>query len=166
MNSDAVARGAAALLLGLLAFATRAEVDILDYTLRDLATSSDVSLADFRGRLSILMFFEPDCPYCFRQARALDALLATCPDIQPIAIGVNGDRAALQKEMRRMRAEFPVLQIDAHFQADLGKVVATPLLLLSDRNGMLVTHLRGLQSEDVLRDLISRIDPAACERSE
>jgi hypothetical protein len=151
-------------LLGLLgASALHAEVDMLDYTLRDLAGAGDVRLADARGDVVVLMFFAPDCSYCFRQARALRALQTQCPSVQPVAIGVNGDRASLQREMRRMGASFPVAQIDKRLRDDIGEVVATPLLLVADRDGMLVTWLRGLQSQDVLRGLIDRIDPTACE---
>jgi hypothetical protein len=142
--------------------ASLAEVDILDYRLRELLSPDEMELDVFRGGVSILMFFEPDCPYCFRQARALNELQRECQDVHPVAIGVNGDRAALQKEARRMRAEFPVLQIDARLQHDIGEVVATPLLLVGDRSGMLVTWLRGLQSADVLHDLLTRIDESAC----
>jgi hypothetical protein len=139
-----------------------AEVDILDYRLRELLSPDEMELDVFRGGVSILMFFEPECPYCFRQARVLNGLQRECPDLHPVAIGVNGDRAALQREARRMRAEFPALEIDARLQHDLGEVVATPLMLVSDRAGMLVTYLRGLQSAAVLRALLQRIDPAVC----
>jgi thiol-disulfide isomerase/thioredoxin len=133
-----------------------AEVDILDYRLRDLLSSDAMELDVFRGGVSVLMFFEPDCPYCFRQARVLNQLQRECPDLHPVAIGLNGDRRALQKEAGRMRAEFPVLEIDERLQSDLGKVEATPLMLVGDRSGMLVTWLHGLQSAAVLRSLPQR----------
>jgi thiol-disulfide isomerase/thioredoxin len=154
--------GCVALLHSLISNVAVAEVDILDYRLRDLATTGEIELSAFRGTVNVLMFFEPECPYCFRQARVLNELREQCGDVQPIAIGVNGDRSALQNEMRRMRADFPTLQIDARLQEDIGEVVATPLLLLSDRSGMLVTWLRGLQQVETLRALIDRIDPDAC----
>jgi hypothetical protein len=139
-----------------------AEVDILDYRLRDLLSSDAMELDVFRGGISVLMFFEPDCPYCFRQARALKELQRECPDVEPVAIGLNGDRRALQQEAARMRAEFPVLEIDERLRHDIGKVEATPLMLVGNRSGMLVTWLRGLQSVDVLRALVKRIDASAC----
>ncbi len=61
-----------------------------------------------------------------------------------------------------MRAEFPVAQIDARLQADIGEIVATPLMLVGDRSGMLVTWLRGLQDGATLRSLVERIDATAC----
>ena len=61
-----------------------------------------------------------------------------------------------------MRAEFPVLEIDERLQRDIGKIEATPLMLIGDRSGMLVTWLRGLQSAAVLRALIERVDSTAC----
>jgi thiol-disulfide isomerase/thioredoxin len=151
---------AAAALLALAP--ARAEVDILDYRLRDLLSSDAMELDVFRGGVSVLMFFEPDCPYCFRQARVLNQLQRECADLHPVAIGLNGDRRALQKEAARMRAEFPVLEIDERLQRDIGKVEATPLMLLGDRSGMLVTWLRGLQSAAVLRQLIDRVDATVC----
>jgi hypothetical protein len=140
-----------------------AEVDILDYRLRDLLSSDAMELEVFRGGVSVLLFFEPDCPYCFRQARVLNELQRECPDLHPVAIGLNGDRRALQQEAARMRAEFPVLEIDERLRRDVGKVEGTPLMLVGDRNGMLVTWLRGLQSVDVLRTLLKRVDAGVCD---
>jgi hypothetical protein len=139
-----------------------AEVDILDYRLRELLSTDAMELDVFRGGISVLMFFEPDCPYCYRQARVLNELQRECRDLHPVAIGLNGDRRALQKEAARMRAEFPVLEIDERLQRDIGNVEATPLMLVGDRNGMLVTWLHGLQSTDALRALLRRVDPKLC----
>jgi hypothetical protein len=139
-----------------------AEVDILDYRLRDLLSSDAMELDVFRGGISVLMFFEPDCPYCFRQARVLNELQRECSGVHPVAIGLNGDRRALQEEAARMRAEFPVLEVDERLRHDIGKVEGTPLMLVGDRSGMLVTWLRGLQSVDVLRGLVKRIDATVC----
>lgn len=140
-----------------------AEVDILSYVLRDLRTTEEVvSLSDYRGSISVLMFFQPECEYCVRQTRVLNRLAEECPGLQPVGIGINGNRANLQREMRQMRADFPVAQINAAFEADIGEVIGTPLLLLSDHDGMLVTWLRGYQSSDSLRALIAKIDAATC----
>jgi thiol-disulfide isomerase/thioredoxin len=138
------------------------EVDILDYRLRDLLSADAMELEVFRGGISVLMFFEPECPYCYRQARVLNQLQRECRDLHPVAIGINGDRRALQREAERMRAEFPALEIDERLQRDIGKVEATPLMLVGDRSGMLVTWLRGLQSAAALRALLERVDAAVC----
>jgi hypothetical protein len=152
----------AALLAGSTAVA---EVDILDYRLRDLLSSDAMELDVFRGGVSVLLFFEPGCPYCFRQARVLNELQRECPDLHPVAIGMNGDRRALQNEATRMRAEFPVLEIDERLRHDIGKVDGTPLMLVGNRSGMLVTWLRGLQSVDTLRALLERVDATVCKVS-
>ncbi len=153
-----------AVLAGLLAPSeAAAEVDILDYRLRDLLSNDAMELDVFRGGVSILLFFEPDCPYCFRQARVLNELQRECRDVHPVAIGLNGDRRALLTEAARMRAEFPVLEIDERLRRDVGKVEGTPLMLVGDRSGMLVTWLRGLQSVDVLRALVKRVDATVCD---
>jgi peroxiredoxin len=152
----------AALVALTAAFSARAEVDMLDYRLRDLASTTNIDLAALRGNVSVLMFFAPDCPYCFRQARVLNALQESCVGVRAVAVGVNGSRAALQQEMRHMHAEFPVAQIDSRLQADIGEIVATPLMLVGDRSGMLVTWLRGLQDGATLRSLVERIDTTAC----
>ncbi len=151
------------LLVGcLLAIPALAEVDILRYQLRDLASDKTVDLAMHRGAINLLMFFEPECPYCFKQARILSQLQHRCDRIQPIAVGVNGSRQDLRAEMRRMRAEFPALQISVRLHEDLGKVEGTPLLLITDRAGMLVTWLRGLKQEDMLAGLLNQIEPQVC----
>lgn len=152
-------------LLALMTAQAGAAVDMLSYVLRDLSTTGDIDLEDYRGKITLLMFFEPDCEYCLRETRVINTLVADCPGLQPVAIGANGSRAALQQHMRRMRADFPSAQINEEFQNDIGEIIGTPLLLLSDHDGMLVTWLRGYQSEKVLREIIDIIDPATCSAS-
>jgi peroxiredoxin len=65
------------------------------------AQQGDVAV---RGGVSVLMFFVPECPYCDRQARVLNELQRECRDLHAVAIGINGDRRALQQEAARMRA--------------------------------------------------------------
>ena len=139
-----------------------AEVDVLDYELRDLESADDVNLADYRGSVILLMFFEPDCTFCLRQTRILNDLISSCEGFQPIGVGVNGTRRALQGERRRLRADFPLVQINPQLQAEVGDIIGTPVMLLTDTAGRLVTWAQGLQSREVLLDLISRIEPAAC----
>ncbi|MGD8809235.1 MAG: redoxin domain-containing protein [Gammaproteobacteria bacterium] len=139
-----------------------ADVDMLSYVLRDLRTSGEIDLEDYRGRIALLMFFEPDCEYCLRETRVINTLVADCPGLQPVGIGANGSRAALQQHARRMRADFPVAQINEEFQDDIGEIIGTPLLLISDHYGMLVTWLRGFQTEATLREIIDIIDPKSC----
>ncbi|NIW25540.1 MAG: conjugal transfer protein TraF [Gammaproteobacteria bacterium] len=139
-----------------------AEVDVLDYELRDLESPDTVDLAGFRGSVILLMFFEPDCTYCLRQTRILNDLISSCEGFQPIGVGVNGTRRALQGERRRLRADFPLLQVSAQLQAEVGDIIGTPVMLLTDTDGRFVTWAQGIQSREVLLDLIGRIEPSAC----
>ena len=73
-----------------------------------------------------------------------------CSDFQAIGVGVNGSRNDLQLELREMRANYPAYQISPALQAEVGKVVGTPLMLVADKLGQFTQHLQGYQKADAL----------------
>ena len=91
-------------LLALAAAQAGAAVDMLSYVLRDLSSTGDIDLEDYRGKITLLMFFEPDCEYCLRETRVINTLLAECPGLQPVAIGANGSRSGGAQERAAVHA--------------------------------------------------------------
>ena len=46
-------------------------------------------MADFRGQILLVSFFEPDCAWCFRQMKALNQVEDQCGEhLQPLSVGV------------------------------------------------------------------------------
>lgn len=154
----------AAALLAFVAGPAQAEgarygINVLDYALEDLATGDVVELATLRGRVPMLMFFEPGCALCERQARILQKLAAACAAIRPLAIGVHGDAAQLLAALEGLRPGFRAFLADDKLLRDIGELPPAPALLLGDRSGDLVTYFTGLQDAAALADALAPLAP-------
>ncbi len=119
-----------------------ANPNLLDFELKSLQAPETHDLERYEGSPVLMVFFKPDCSWCFRQVKAFNTFMESC-DIAPIAVGVNGDRSALKKALRRLRPDFPAYQASADLLASLGEVPATPFTLVSRPSGEFATWLRG-----------------------
>ncbi|MBX2848611.1 MAG: conjugal transfer protein TraF [Acidiferrobacterales bacterium] len=125
-------------------------VDLLNYQLKELNGIESHHLERYRGDTVLMVFFQPDCSFCVKQSKVLNQIQEKCADFQVIGVGVNGSRNDLQVELRAMRANYPAYQISPALQAEVGKVVGTPLMLIANKNGQFTQHLQGYQQIDVL----------------
>lgn len=117
---------------------------LLSYTHIDLTNAEEIQLQSSTHGVSALMFFEPECSWCFKQIKVINSYLSKHDDtINVIGLGVNGNRQQLKKESWRLRPEFPVYMADPQLLKDLGQVKATPLTLLLDNNGSVIAYNRG-----------------------
>ncbi|MFA0809732.1 TlpA family protein disulfide reductase [Microbulbifer epialgicus] len=125
---------------------------LLDLELRSLTRPERTSLMLYRGQPALMVFFEPECSWCFRQVRAINQLLAQCPgQFQPLAVGTNGSRWALQAEYHRLRPDFPAFQVNSELLDKVGSIPATPFTLLIDRSGAPAGWLRGFTPKERLQ---------------
>ena len=148
-------RSAAALVSGIMALlvlysSNSLAVDLLDYSLKELNGVESQPFEQYRGSTVLMIFFQPDCTFCVKQSKVLNQIQQECSDFQAIAVGVNGSRADLQLELREMRATYPAYEISPALQAEVGKVVGTPLMLVADKQGQFTKHLQGYQKIDAL----------------
>ena len=146
-----------------LALAETAAIDMLSYDLRPLNELSHASeLHELRGELDVLVFFEPDCSWCFKQTQLINHMYQECPDFKAAAIGVNGSRRSLMQEVLRLRPDFPAYQIDANMLAELGAVEGTPLMIFVDDHGDFLTYTRGYQKREIFESLLKTFNPEFC----
>jgi peroxiredoxin len=114
---------------------------LLDFSLPNLQAQGNLNLEDYRGKVLLVSFFEPDCSWCFRQMKAFNRLVETCDHVQPIAVGVNGNNQQLRKELRRAKVQFPGLKANRQLIEAVGDVPATPWTLVADQQGNLVATM-------------------------
>lgn len=129
-------------------------IDLLQYRLLDLNNGERVELEQYRAQPVLIMLFQPECPYCGRQVTAIQELREECPDFTPIAVGVNGSRQRLRQELAELDPEFAAYEASGDMNRDLGDIDGTPVMLLTDQNGLYQTHLFGYQNLDVLRQVM------------
>lgn len=137
--------------LALLALSSSALAnDFSQYQLKSLRQSEAVTLANVAEQYSAVMLFEPHCSWCIKQARALAELQQRCPQIQPIALGINGDRLALKRALFNLQVPFDAYIAPFNLLHDMGGVHSTPITLFF-KHQQLVDAVRGYQSAEALQ---------------
>ncbi|MEW6764663.1 MAG: hypothetical protein AB1344_02590 [Pseudomonadota bacterium] len=93
----------------------------------------------------LLSFFEPDCPWCARQIRDLEAAQTQCARPLPFALaGVHGDRMELRLMLRRAKAgHLPAYVASPALQEALDGIPATPHAVILDAQGHPLVRMRG-----------------------
>ncbi|BCV59956.1 TlpA family protein disulfide reductase [Shewanella algae] len=130
-----------------------------DYLFQPLRGQEQQTLAHLEGQSAVLMFFEPECPWCVKQAAVLKKLHQLClGHLQPVALGVNGNQLALKRALFRLNFPFEAYRAPLELVRDMGGIPATPILLLLDSKGRLIKGYRGLTGETELQ---AQLCPAA-----
>jgi len=124
---------------------------LLDLPLRDLLQGGTRTLGEHQSAV-VAMLFAPDCRYCHFQVKHLNQwrFNQSETDLAVVGLGVNGQLLALKKEAFSLKASFPLLMGSPAFTRQLGKVPATPILVLLSREGHLMDFRRGVQSLEAL----------------
>jgi hypothetical protein len=71
-------------------------------------------------------------------------LNARCPELAMALVGVLGDLAALQQEVRQLQTPLPAFLADTAFLRIIDGVAAVPMSLLLDAEGKLLLKHRGM----------------------
>lgn len=130
--------------------------NLLHYRHENLRTGQQHDLESMQGRVSLLMFFEPGCSWCFKQTRAFNELLEQCPkQLAMAALGVHGNRRELKKALWHLQASFPGLMASPQMLKDMQGVPATPMTLVADEHGVLLSYLRGYIPVDKLQSMLA-----------
>ncbi len=111
----------------------------------------------------MLSFFEPDCPWCARQIRDLQAAQAQCAHPLPFAlVGVHGERMELRLMLRRLHAEgLPALLATPALLQALEGIPATPHAVILDGQGRALVRMRGYIPQARLCEIADLLDAAS-----
>lgn len=138
--------------------AIASEEDWLSFAHRDLSGGKKVQLDKFRGKPVVISFFEPDCPWCFKQLKVIKTLHQGCESqFQPIAMGINGTAPNLRSLIARAKPGFPALQASSRFMASIGGVPATPVTVLIGKDSRLSGGWRGYKDKAFLRAAFEKL---------
>ena len=128
-----------------------------DYQFQALRGPQVTDLSHLEGQAMALMFFEPECPWCIKQASVLKQLHQNCRQgVQPVALGVNGDNLALKRALFRLNFPFEAYRAPPALLQDMGGIPATPILLLLNAKGELIKGYRGFTNEAELKAQLCR----------
>src|SRR5262249_37296559 len=111
------------------------------FELPDL-TGKPASLAQWRGRRVLLIFFNPQCGFCEQMAADLAALKADGSDGRPIPLLITtGDREENRRFMDQHGIRCPVLVQPKDDVSSLYQAAGTPMGYLIDEEGLIATPL-------------------------
>ena len=117
---------------------------LLDFRLGDIRSGEVRSLQEFQGQRTFLVFFEPECPWCVKQMRALEELGGQCPDrFRTVTAGVHGNLPAYRRLLRVAGTDQPAFTASDRLVAAIGGVTATPYTLFLDARGRPTHRLQG-----------------------
>ncbi len=119
-------------------------VAFYDQALTSLTDGEQYRLQDYQGKILLVSVFEPECSWCYKQMKVFNRITRECNGhLQPLAVGIHGQKLALRKEVRRVQAQFPTLQASPSWLKTVGEIPATPWNLVIDEQGELVAKVRG-----------------------
>jgi thioredoxin-related protein len=112
-------------------------------TLDSLTQLDTIAFEEYREKYLVLTIFEPECPWCMKQFKALETLYSTCHSkLQPIGVGI-GSKKGLKDIVYRTKITFPAGQASSEFIELFGQPSATPFSIIVNEKGDLVTTLQG-----------------------
>lgn len=115
----------------------------LELELRSLSSGHKAKLADVKSDLHILLFFQPNCRWCERQAKVLAKLQASCSSLKVDAIGMFASYQGLRRSISKSRLVLPAYQSSPELLQVLPKVAATPVMFLLNKKGQLLQPFYG-----------------------
>lgn len=115
-----------------------------NFSLSSLQNKGQVPLSDYKDKILLLSFFEPDCKWCYKQMKAFNQLQEDCShSIQPIAVGVHGRRSELKQELRKAKVSYPAFIASDKLLQATGDIASTPITLIIGAQGEFIAPLNG-----------------------
>lgn len=116
----------------------------------DINTHQKIELFN-NHKPNLLSFFEPDCPWCYKQIKALKKFQAHCPNqLNIVLVGIHGKKQQLRQELKKTQSKLPAIEYTPALKKRIGKIAATPTNVFLEHNGKLAAKQRGLITFDQL----------------
>ncbi|HXS77216.1 MAG TPA: TlpA disulfide reductase family protein [Terracidiphilus sp.] len=115
-----------------------------------------IDLKEFRGKVVLLNFWATWCAPCQIELPRFESWQKRygAKGLQVVAVSMDDGEAPVRRTVRRLHLAFPVVMGDAKLGEAYGGVLGLPITFLIDRNGVVVTKLKG---ETDLEQLESRV---------
>jgi cytochrome c biogenesis protein CcmG, thiol:disulfide interchange protein DsbE len=114
-----------------------------DFTVTD--GNRSLRLADYRGRIVILNFWETSCLPCIAELPSLTAMQQQLPQVQVLAVSVDEDRQAYRDYLAEHKISLLTIDDMAHRSADLYGTYRWPETYVIDQHGVIRRKFIGAQ---------------------
>lgn len=126
------------------------------YPVIDLGSGESQSLSP-KQPLNVVLFFEPNCSWCFKQSKVFNHYQKHCsPHVHFIGLGVNANRQALKQAAWKLNTNFPLYMASPKLLEATGKITSTPLTIVFDIKGNILAHIRGYVSANKWHQLMQQ----------
>ncbi|AEA34585.1 TlpA family protein disulfide reductase [Hippea maritima] len=122
--------------------------------------SKHIDVADFVGKKPlVLIFFYPECTPCEKSVPVLNNLYKTYKDkIYIIGISLSRDRYEIGDFIKENHPLYPIYRIsDKGDLRNVGGILATPTVVVIDKNGKVAKKLIGKHGCSYLKKTIDKI---------
>ena len=110
--------------------------------------------SEFAGHITLIILFQPDCPWCVRQVKAAEDLQPLAPFLKMALVSLTGRKDPLIHEVLKARTEIPAYQGSPDLLKALRNTPGTPCVYLITPDGRLVAYRRGKQSTEDLYNML------------
>lgn len=104
-----------------------------------------IRLADYRGKIVILNFWETSCLPCIAELPSLTAMQQKLPQVQVLAVSVDEDRQAYRDYLVEHKIGLLTIVDPAHRSADLYGTYRWPETYVIDQQGIIRRKFIGAQ---------------------
>ena len=116
--------------------------------------STTTNVSNFLGKKPVLLiFFYPDCPPCEKEASIINKLYSEYKcKVNIVGISLSRDRYDIGDFIRDLKIEYPIWRIHSKDQLKyVGGILATPTIVILDKNGDIVAKCVGNRSYNFLK---------------
>jgi cytochrome c biogenesis protein CcmG, thiol:disulfide interchange protein DsbE len=114
-----------------------------DFTVTD--GSRSLRLADYRGKIVILNFWQTSCLPCIAELPSLTAMQQQLPQVQVLAVSVDEDPQAYRDYLTEHKISLLTIVDTAHRSADLYGTYRWPETYVIDQHGTIRRKFIGAQ---------------------
>ena len=134
---------------------------IYSETFESLSSSERRDLSALQGKIIAMALFTQNCHWCHAQHRVLKKIVATCPALAPVMIGIGERKQPLLRALKRSQNKFPAFLINRNLSNALDDL-NVPKLLIFNAHGHPVLQLDGHVPEAELTTLLNRSAQLEC----
>ncbi len=116
--------------------------------------STTTNVSNFLGKKPVLLiFFYPDCPPCEKEASIINKLYSEYKcKVNIVGISLSRDRYDIGDFIRDLKIKYPIWRIHSKDQLKyVGGILATPTIVILDKNGDIVAKCVGNRSYNFLK---------------
>ena len=127
-----------------LCFQAEASLDLLQGSVEDLKADRKIDLSIYKGKPSILTFFQPGCESCHRLIKIFQCIDEKYPGkFNILYFGIFADKVKLTKAITEFQIPYPAYYASQELLKKISRVKYTPYTIITNENGELSGTIGG-----------------------